>query len=132
MENTLNMLKKATAGLLFMSESDNPFEIVSFPSDKLTALTPEAVVNAVGKTAGTKVEQQEIDYFFRNQTQDLPEHTADDKARTQRFRELVTLLKKQLNEVAVFRIGETQIEAYILGKMQEGNIGGLKTLLIET
>jgi hypothetical protein len=132
MENTLDMLKKASAGLVFMSESDNPFETVSFPSDKLSSLSPEAVVNAAGKPAGTKVEKQELAYFFRNHTQELPEHSPEDKARTLRFRELEALLKKHLNEVAVFRIGETQVEAYILGKMQEGNIGGLKTLLIET
>lgn len=132
MENTLEMLKQASDGLLFMSESDNPFATVSFPVEKLPELSPEAVVTAAGKTAGTKVEKQELDYFFRNQIRELPEHTAEDKAHTEGFKALVALLKSKLKDVAVYRIGERQVEAYILGKMPEGNIGGLKTLLIET
>jgi histidine triad (HIT) family protein len=132
MENTLEKIQKAADGLLFMSESDNPLEVVSFSAEELGELTPEAVVKAAGKTAGTPVEKQDLTFFFRNQTRDLPEHSDEDKTRAKHFQELENLLKQELKAVEVYRIGKTQVEAYILGKLPDGKIGGLKTLLIET
>ncbi|MBK0402431.1 nuclease A inhibitor family protein [Adhaeribacter sp. BT258] len=132
MENTLDKLKKASAGLLFMSESDYPFETVSFPAGKLLALDEESVKQALNLPAEAGIEKQELTYFLRNQTRELPEFSEEDKARAQRFRELENVLKQELKDVAVFRTGQTQIDAYVLGKMADGSTGGLKTRLIET
>ena len=132
MNATLDKLKKASVGLLFMSESDYPFETVAFSPENLPVLSESKLLDALNLTAGTKVEKQELTYFFRNMTRDLPEYTAEEKARVIKFQELLNLLQQELKEAAVYRLGERQIDAYILGKLPDGSIGGLKTRQIET
>ena len=132
MENTLDRLQNASEGLLFMSESDYPFETVAFPTDKLSRLEAQSLKQALGLPPETGIENQELTYFLRNQTRELPDFSEEDKLRAQRFRELEKTLQQELQDVVVFRVGQTQVEAYVLGKMADGRIGGLKTQLIET
>ncbi|MFC5269808.1 nuclease A inhibitor family protein [Adhaeribacter terreus] len=132
MENTLDKLKKASEDLMFLSESDYPFETVSFPAEKLRNLEEENLKQALNLPAETTIEKQDLTYFLRNQTRDLPEYSDEEKALAQRFQELEKVLMQELQNVTVFRVGQTQVDAYILGKMVDGNIGGLKTRLIET
>ena len=132
MENKLEKLKKAAEGLYFMSESDHPFETVGFKPEKPEATTEENLLKHLSLPAGTTLEKQELTYFLRNQTRDLPEHGAEEKARAQKFRELETLLKKEIPDIAVYRIGQVQIDAFLLGKLPDGSLGGLKTKQIET
>jgi hypothetical protein len=48
-----------------------------------------------------------------------------------RFQELVETLKTTLDDVKVFRVGETRIDVYVVGK-SKGGYAGLKTLVVET
>ena len=132
MENTLDKLKKAAEGLFFMSESDYPFETVGFKSEKPGAPIEESLLKNLGLPAGTSVEKQELTFFLRNQTRDLPEHGPEEKVRAQKFRELEILLKKEIPDIAVYRIGQVQIDAYLIGNLPDGGIGGLKTKQVET
>ena len=132
MENTLEKLKQAAQGLFFMSESDHPFETVGFKPEKPDATVEESLLKYLGLPPETAVEKQELTYFLRNQTRDLPEHGAEEKARAQKFRELEALLKKEIPDIAVYRIGQVQIDAYLLGKLPDGSMGGLKTKQVET
>ena len=132
MENTLEKLKQAAAGLLFMSESDYPLETLGFTPEKPEAPVQENLLKHLGLPETTAVETQELPYFFRNHTRDLPEYGDEEKARARKFRELESLLKKEIPDVKVYRIGQTQVDAYIIGKLADGSIGGLQTKQIET
>lgn len=132
MGNTLEKLKKAAEGLYFMSESDFPFETVGFKPEKPEASTEENLLKSQNLPAGTTIEKQELTYFLRNQTRDLPEFGPEEKARAQKFRELESLFKNEIPDIAVYRIGQVQIDAFLIGKLPDGSLGGLKTRLIET
>ncbi|HSI91601.1 MAG TPA: nuclease A inhibitor family protein [Adhaeribacter sp.] len=132
MEKALDKLRKASEGLYFLSESDYPFETVAFPAEKMTRLNPFTLLQQLGLPENTPVEEQKPEYFFRNMTRELPEYGPEEKANAQRFRDLEKLLIQTLEDVKVYRVGQIQVDAYIVGRLPEGGFGGLKTTLIET
>ena len=49
-----------------------------------------------------------------------------------RYEELVLLLERRLRDVKVYRVGRIEIECYIVGLDDRGNLSGLKTIAVET
>jgi histidine triad (HIT) family protein len=127
---SLGQLQQLTKGLFFMSESDAPLEAVSYaaPSGELT---DDALAKLAGQPADTKIEKQELTYFLRN-------HTADngvlgDPALANRFKALQMYLKQELEDVQVYRFGTgPQVPVLALGKTEDGQLAGFKTVLTET
>jgi hypothetical protein len=50
----------------------------------------------------------------------------------QRFQNLVSVLKQNLSQLQVYRVGNTNIDAYIVGVTPGGELAGLSTKLVET
>ena len=123
MSSLLSQLEQAAKGLLFISESESPLEPFTLPAGT-PAETQAGFLAAMGHE-GQPVEQVELPYFFRNMVRPI-EPTAD------RFKALQTWLQANLQELKVYRVGQTQVQAYIIGKAQDGSWLGLKTTLIET
>jgi hypothetical protein len=65
-------------------------------------------------------------------TADTPEADEFAKAIAQRFRELQTYLQQNLQDLKVYRIGHREIQVFILGKLGETHLVGLKTVSVET
>jgi hypothetical protein len=49
-----------------------------------------------------------------------------------RYEELVLLLERRLRDVKVYRVGRTEIDCFVLGLDDHGNLAGLKTIAVET
>jgi GTPase len=49
-----------------------------------------------------------------------------------RFQNLVSVLKQNLSQLQVYRVGNTNINAYIVGVTDGGEWAGLSTKLVET
>ena len=129
MSSPLQQLEQAAQGLWFISESESPLEPFSLPAG--TALETESdFLNAVGAT-GQSVEQVTLPYFFRNMVRQDPEDQAQ-QAIAQRFIALQQWLETNLQEVRVYRVGQIQVQAYVVGKTSDGAWLGLKTTLVET
>ncbi|ALI98950.1 nuclease A inhibitor family protein [Rufibacter tibetensis] len=129
MPSSLQQLEQAVQGLWFISESESALEPFSLPAG--TSLETEAdFLKAIGVT-GQPVEQVTLPYFFRNMVRQDQEDPAQ-QAIAQRFIALQQWLETNLQEVRVYRVGQIQIQAYVVGKTTEGAWLGLKTTLIET
>ena len=102
-----------------MSESDYPFDIVYWENASQAPFTTDAP-------------NQRVEYFFRNVAEEKEWHSPAQKALVSRFQSLIQTISEHLRDATVYRIGETQVEAYIVGKLSDGGIGGLHTTLIET
>jgi len=50
----------------------------------------------------------------------------------QRFQNLVSVLKENLSQLQVYRVGNTDIDAYIVGVTDGGELAGLSTKQVET
>jgi hypothetical protein len=123
-------LEEATEGLLFMSESDYPFEVLYWTRPG-GSLTPERVAQLTGHV-GETVEQRTLDDFFRAAQTPQEWQTVEELATVERYRALVKLLRAKLSFVRVYRFGLIQIHSYIVGVTNSGSWAGLSTIQIET
>jgi hypothetical protein len=126
MNASLEKIAKAAEGLYFISETDAPFEIVQF-----STTTEDGVLKQI-QGSDKKVEKQTVDYFFRNHVKEYPEHGEREKLMVQKFHALINALKSNLSDLQVYRVGDIQVDAYIIGRLEDGSYAGLKTKLVET
>lgn len=130
MQADLQKIREASEGLLYLSEADYPLETVYL--DEPVSDLNRALLSLATKEAGTPIEKVELPYFFRNQVRVYPDSPPEQQARAQRFSRLQQVLEEELTDIAVYRVGETDIDAFIIGKLRNGKWAGLRTRLIET
>ncbi len=122
-------LKQATTDLLWSSESDYPFEIVSWELG--IELTPSDLFSNIYDTDLTIESISLTDLFEPVLTiEDWYEQAELDLV--DRYTNLLDSINNNLSEVQVFRVGEVEIDIYIIGKTPTGDIIGLKTRSVET
>ncbi len=122
-------LKEASTGLLMMSESDYPFEVVQW--EGAAPATQEKILQLTG-SQNLPVEVVELDYFFRNCAFEQEWHNELQKKDVKRFQTLMQALKDNLSDISVYRVGQINIDAYIIGQTQDGDLAGVVTKLVET
>ncbi len=129
-EEVLDELRQSTEGLLFMSESDYPFQ--TFRWEAATEINAGYLRKLTGKSSDAPVRIQSVEDFFGAATS-LPEWKQEQERDTaKRYQSLVQLLKENLPDAKVYRVGEISIEVFIVGKGHAGNWLGLSTKVIET
>jgi len=128
-ENITQKLKEVSDGLLMMSESDYPFDIVQWQS--AAPATPEKILQLTN-SQNLPIEVVELDYFFRNCAFEQEWHNELQKQDVPKFHSLVQTLKGNLNAVKVYRVGQTNINVYIVGETSNGDLAGVATKLVET
>lgn len=124
-------LQQASDGLLFLSETDAPFETLFWPDISVAELTPARVAELASAPRGVSAEAVTVKVFFRNATRAESWHNAEEAAEVGRFKALAKAIETTLIDARVYRIGETRIDCYIVGGI-EGGCGGLKTQVVET
>ena len=124
---TVQALKKASAGLLFRSETDAPFEWRGEEGKP----TKARVLQLVGAAPGTPTKARSLDAFFRDATREQDWHDDKERAEVQRFQQLVETIKETLSDVKVFQVGRSEADVYIVGRTEEG-WAGLRTKVVET
>jgi hypothetical protein len=116
----LQVLAKASRGLLFVSETEA--ELEPFVWDKAPTLTEDNLRELAEADDDAAVEKLDLDGFFRAVSQ-------EDKPG---FEKLAETLRSQLDDIKVFKIGEVEKTAFIVGKIADGTWAGLKTTVVET
>ena len=125
----IDRLKQATTDLLWSSESDYPFEVVSWELG--IELTPTDLFSNIYDTDLAIESIPLIDLFEPVLTiEDWYEDA--ELALVDRYTHLLDSINNNLSEVQVFRVGEVEIDIYIIGKTPTGDIIGLKTRSVET
>ncbi|HKO44634.1 MAG TPA: nuclease A inhibitor family protein [Pyrinomonadaceae bacterium] len=112
--NLLEELKKASAGLLVMSESDYPFEIIHW--DGSTEINPEFLRSLTNEPADSRVEETTLEHVLASGP----------------FEHLEQFLRKHLTDLKVYKVGRINIPVYIVGRSPEGNWLGLSTRVVQT
>jgi hypothetical protein len=129
--DALQEVQKAITGLLYMSESDSPFEVVHW-TRREPMLTVSDIRSLVGKGLDAHVEEVSLDEFFHDLIQDQDWHDADDKKTVEQYRNLLAVLNKNLMDLKVFKIGQIELDIYIVGRTTAGDWAGIKTEAAET
>jgi hypothetical protein len=123
-------LREATKGLMFQSETDAPFEVVEWPGEQGKP-DKGRVLELAELPADTPVKVKSLDAFFKDATREEDWHDDEEKAQVERFKQLVQTLKETLADVKVFLAGDTESDAYIVGRAN-GGWAGLKTKVVQT
>lgn len=131
-EQLEDILRQLTDGLLMRSETDAPFEYFYFENPEGRSLNRETVAHIAGKTNSTEIETESLEHFFRNMVRLYPEDGEERKQEASRFQELQQRLQELLQDVEVYRSSVLGTTVYILGKTGNGDIAGLRTLVVET
>ena len=126
----LQQLQQASQGLLWLSESDYPFEIVYW-QDK-NSIVEEKLLQNNNKNSDKTIEIITLESFFKSATRERDWYDRAEKEEVSRYQTLVKLFQEKLTDVKVYRVGEIEIDVYILGKTESGAICGLSTKVVET
>ena len=110
----LEQLKTASAGLLFMSESDYPFDVIYW--EGLTDLTHDFLCRLTGESDDCQVEEMEVEDFLREE----------------KYRNIVQVLSKNLSERKAYKVGRINMPVYVVGRSKRGNWLGVSTRVVQT
>jgi hypothetical protein len=123
-------LQQASADLLWMSESESPFEIVKW--ERGSDCTPETLISSSDRDADRAIGCTSLADFFAPALRVEDWYGAEELANVKKFEELYHAIESNLQQVQVFRVGEVEVTVYILGKTPDGDTVGLKAQVVET
>jgi hypothetical protein len=132
-EEIIDRLQQATVDLLWMSESDYPFQIVRWSDKEINSmLFPDRT--------DEDIKMISLDDFFAPALKVEDWYETEELATVDRYKLLLEIIKSNLTELKVFRIGSilpgrdsaNEIDIYIVGKTPSGDIIGLQTRIVET
>lgn len=126
------VLLQATEGLLYPSETDEPFVYFEWDLSGNAPLSEQAVRTYTGKPRQASVKRQPLDDFFGPVTETHDWHQADELRQVEQFRELQKQVVQNLTDIQVFRVGRTDIDVYVVGKTPSGKWAGVSTKVTET
>lgn len=129
-DSIATQLQQASKGLLFLSETDAPFEVITWSAQG--ELTPAKLLQLTNHPPDAPVEIASVEEFFAIATAQEDWHDEEERETVKRFQNLVNILKQNLSQLQVFRVGSIEIDAYIIGVTQNGEWAGLSTKLVET
>lgn len=125
----LRTLEAAARGLLFPSESDFPIEPFFYGDEEPT---PEGLLDAQRLPPKTRVEETTLAGFFEGLTEVAKDASDDERESAERFRSLMSVLEESLTDVRVYRVGEIDIEVFVIGRHPSGEWLGVRTNVVET
>jgi len=129
----MTVLRQASSGLVYFSESEHPFQPVYWPRE-LTgdqSIEPEKVRALAGlprMRAGT----QDFEEFFKPFVTIEEWYEEDDRELAGRYQRLKDTLQQTLTDITVMKFGELHKEVFVVGRAEEGGIGGLRTKAVES
>ncbi|MBN9521975.1 nuclease A inhibitor family protein [bacterium] len=127
---TVAALKGAVAGLTYQSETDAEWEVFRWPS--AGALFADVVREQGHRSKSAPVVEQPVDEFFAPLTEDQDWYGDEEKAVAAQYRSLLTVVKKQLADPTVFKVGDRKVTLYVVGRDKNGGLAGLRTTAVET
>jgi hypothetical protein len=129
---TRDALLALSAGLLYPSESDRPFEWWAAPNGPAPAALPSAAAFAalIGE-APDLVTREDAGAFFARRTRLEPWMDEGQREFATRFAAVERALRAAYRDVAVYRAGRVEVRVFIVGLDRYG-LSGLQTVSVET
>ncbi|NEO56119.1 MAG: nuclease [Okeania sp. SIO3B5] len=125
-------LDELVKDLLWMSESDYPFEVFIWEFGEGISLNNEVVLKITKHSLETTVKVIEFEVFFRLVITAKDWHNAQESKVVRKYQKLVSMMKQYLSDLKVYKVGEVRKDVYIVGKTNTGDYVGLATVSIET
>jgi hypothetical protein len=123
-------LAEASKGLVYLSETDAPFETFSW-GKAAGGLTSAKVRKLAKAPARAPVEEVPLEDFFRPLTEEH-DHTPEEAEDIRKYQGLLQVVHDQLADATVYRVGRVNVDVYLVGRANTGDWVGLKTEAVET
>jgi hypothetical protein len=128
----LRNLKRLTRGLTFMSESDYPVEPFLQDGDGQAAPSAQDFVASKKTDPNASVSEVDFNNFFGGATQEQDGQDSEARVQAARFQSLVRVLRDNLSDVHVYRVGDVEADVYVVGTTKSGSLAGVTTKVVET
>ena len=126
----IEQLKLATKDLLWLSESDYPFQVYYFQN--AAKFSTNKLLQEHNFPPETKIAIKQFLSFFASAIREEVWHDESDKVEARRYQSLVNLMSESLTNIKVHLLGEVEIEVYILGETVHNAIAGITTKIVQT
>jgi hypothetical protein len=124
-EKLLAEIEKSTDGLTYISETDAKVEAIFVDRDNA-----EKFLDSI--TNDDKSDPLDQSSFFDRITTNKEWFGPDETLRAKRFSLLDEILRANLHDLKLIRVGRVRIEIYVVGFDADGNLAGIKTKAVET
>lgn len=123
-------IEKASEGLSYISETDADISV--FVGQQAEFVNKETLLLQIKKASDISVKEKDFADFFLRLTQ-IQEWFGEEETQTANgFAYLREVLERNLRDLKVFKIGEIQLDVYVVG-LEAGNLlMGVKTEAVET
>jgi hypothetical protein len=118
--------------LLYPSESDEPVDVVNCYLNQAEPLIVSQIKDWLMLPPSVYVEEVPEADFWEPVITDQDWYGDDEKARTAKFQQLKQAIEETLTVRQVFRVGESEIDVYLLGRQADGQRTGIKTKVVQT
>lgn len=118
--------------LFYPSESDEPVEPVTCYLNQPEPLTVSQIKDWQMQPPSVPVDEVPEDTFWEPVITDQDWYDENEKKRTAQFQQLKQLLETHLTDRQVFRVGETEIDVFLVGRQANGERTGIRTKVVET
>src|SRR5262245_37024057 len=122
---TREEFERLADGLLYMSETDAPLNYFEMEYCQWPPATAAEFLELIGEDSTTTVEQIDTETFFEDLRRGNEDHEDQVEALQKR-------MKEELRNIRGFRVGEIEIDVFVLGGDALGKVCGLQTLSVET
>jgi hypothetical protein len=114
-----------------MSETDASLHVFCWENGAAFQ-SKEQLLKQTKHPATTLVEEVDLDQFFEPAITEQDWFGDEEKETAARYRSLLSALKQYLTDIKVYRVGEVEIDVYIVGQTKTDRIVGIATQVVET
>ncbi|WP_338867847.1 nuclease A inhibitor family protein [Spirosoma sp. SC4-14] len=118
--------------LLYPSESDEPIDYITCYLRQVEPLTVSQIKDWQMLPPEIFVDEMPEAEFWEPVITEQDWYGDEEKARTEKFQQLKILLETELTGRQVFRVGEGELDVFLLGRQADGERAGLKTKIVQT
>lgn len=131
-EELLEILKSMSEDLLFTSESDYPFEVICWEikTETIDITTIQQYID--NDSEMVEIKESTPDKLLSRRARTRPYHSTERREKANRFKQIIAFFESQVANPKAFKIGQTEIDIYIIGTVSDSHIIGLKTMAVET
>lgn len=123
-------IEKACRGLVYISETDS--EVEPFRGAKAAGTGTDDFRYAAEIGSDIEIESGDVYEFMERLSQKHEWHSGRDEQNAAGFRELFKLLKKELNDLRLYRVGRVSLQIYVVGIDKKGRMRGVRMRSVET
>ncbi|GAB3552033.1 nuclease A inhibitor family protein [Spirosoma fluminis] len=125
-------LRPLLVDLYYPGESDEPVDVVTCYLRQAEPLTVSQIKDWQLLPPSIYVEEIPETEFWEPVSTDEAWYDDEEKARTAKFQQIRQVMESELSVRQVFRVGETEIDVYLLGRQANGERVGIKTKIVQT